>query len=83
MVGRTSFVIAHRLSTIMKADKIVVLEHGIIVDVGSHEELLERGGLYAKLYNMQFRKQALEEEDDDEDGGNAQPGRSRVRVGAR
>ncbi|MBI5830930.1 MAG: ABC transporter ATP-binding protein [Armatimonadetes bacterium] len=78
MVDRTSFVIAHRLSTIMKADKIVVLEHGIVVDVGSHEELLERGGLYAKLYNMQFRKQALEEEEDDEDGGAAQPGRARV-----
>jgi subfamily B ATP-binding cassette protein MsbA len=57
MEGRTSFVIAHRLSTIMKAHKIVVLESGIIVDIGSHEELLARGGLYTKLYNMQFRSQ--------------------------
>ncbi|MBI2301050.1 MAG: ABC transporter ATP-binding protein [Armatimonadetes bacterium] len=63
MEGRTSFVIAHRLSTIMKANKIVVLENGIIVDVGSHEELLERGGLYAKLYNMQFRSQEREEDE--------------------
>ncbi|MCC7491468.1 MAG: ABC transporter ATP-binding protein [Fimbriimonadaceae bacterium] len=67
MEGRTSFVIAHRLSTIMKADRIVVLENGIIVDAGTHEELLERGGLYAKLYNMQFRKQEQQDEDDDEE----------------
>jgi len=67
MVGRTSFVIAHRLSTIMKADLIVVLEQGIIVDVGSHEELLARGGLYAKLYNMQFRKQELEQQEAEEE----------------
>ncbi|HAZ63403.1 MAG TPA: ABC transporter ATP-binding protein [Armatimonadetes bacterium] len=79
MVGRTSFVIAHRLSTIMKADKIVVLEHGIVVDVGSHDELLDRGGLYAKLYNMQFRKQLLEDEDED-DPTAAQPGRARAGV---
>ncbi|NUQ00876.1 MAG: ABC transporter ATP-binding protein [Armatimonadetes bacterium] len=65
MEGRTSFVIAHRLSTIMKANKIVVLENGIIVDIGSHDELLERGGLYAKLYNMQFRKQEMEEEEEE------------------
>ncbi len=73
MQGRTSFVIAHRLSTIMKADRIVVLENGIIVDVGSHEELLERGGLYAKLYNMQFRKQEMEEEEEAEEAKVAGP----------
>ncbi len=67
MEGRTSFVIAHRLSTIMKAHKIVVLENGIIVDVGSHDELLERGGLYAKLYNMQFRSQEEDEEDEEDE----------------
>jgi len=71
MEGRTSFVIAHRLSTIMKANKIAVLENGIIVDVGSHDELLERGGLYAKLYNMQFRKQELEEDEDAAEAANA------------
>ena len=52
--GRTSFVIAHRLSTIYKADTIVVLDHGRLVESGSHSELLKHGGLYAKLYNTQF-----------------------------
>jgi subfamily B ATP-binding cassette protein MsbA len=85
MVGRTSFVIAHRLSTIMRADKIVVLEQGIIVDVGTHEELLERGGLYAKLYNMQFRKQETEAEEDEEEAlnpvGGVHPGLGRLARG--
>jgi ATP-binding cassette, subfamily B, bacterial len=54
MAGRTSFVIAHRLSTIVKADKIVVMEKGIIKEAGSHAELLARGGMYAALYNQQF-----------------------------
>ncbi|MCX7800774.1 MAG: ABC transporter ATP-binding protein/permease [Fimbriimonadales bacterium] len=53
--GRTSFVIAHRLSTIVKADQIVVLEKGRIVEKGTHAELLEHGGVYANLYNEQFR----------------------------
>jgi subfamily B ATP-binding cassette protein MsbA len=57
--GRTSFVIAHRLSTIVKADKIVVMEKGIIREMGSHAELLAQGGIYAGLYNQQF-KVALE-----------------------
>ena len=52
--GRTSFVIAHRLSTIQNADLILVLDHGDIVEQGTHEELLQRGGFYAKLYNSQF-----------------------------
>ena len=52
--GRTSFVIAHRLSTIRNADLILVLDHGDIVEQGTHEELLQRGGFYAKLYNSQF-----------------------------
>ena len=55
MEGRTSFVIAHRLSTIVKANKIVVMEKGNIVELGSHAELLEQGGNYAKLYAEQFR----------------------------
>jgi len=56
MKDRTTLVIAHRLSTIEKVDKIVVLEHGRIVETGRHAELLEKGGHYAGLYNMQFGK---------------------------
>jgi ATP-binding cassette subfamily B protein len=52
--GRTSIVIAHRLSTIQKADKIVVLEKGKIVEVGTHVSLLKQDGYYRKLYEMQF-----------------------------
>ena len=59
MAGRTSFVIAHRLSTIVKADKIVVMESGVIKEMGSHHELLAEGGMYASLYSQQF-KVALE-----------------------
>ena len=54
MKGRTSFVIAHRLSTIRDADMILYMEHGDIREVGSHEELMERGGKYAALYMSQF-----------------------------
>lgn len=56
--GRTSIVIAHRLSTIMAADAILVLDHGRLVDHGAHAELLARGGLYAQLYERQFRDEA-------------------------
>jgi len=56
--GRTSFVIAHRLSTIRNADQVLVLDQGHIVEQGTHEELLAAGGVYADLYNSQFRRQA-------------------------
>ena len=55
--GRTSFVIAHRLSTIRNADQVLVLEEGRITDRGTHDQLLAREGLYAELYNSQFRRQ--------------------------
>ncbi|HWS73214.1 MAG TPA: ATP-binding cassette domain-containing protein, partial [Thermoanaerobaculia bacterium] len=54
MRGRTTLVIAHRLSTIRSADKIVVLDRGAIVEVGPHEELLARRGIYRKLHDLQF-----------------------------
>jgi ATP-binding cassette subfamily B protein len=56
MKGRTSFVIAHRLSTIKDADVILVMKDGDIVEQGTHEELLEKGGFYASLYNSQFEE---------------------------
>ena len=56
MVGRTSFAIAHRLSTIREADVILVLKDGDVAESGTHAELLERGGLYAELYNSQFQE---------------------------
>jgi subfamily B ATP-binding cassette protein MsbA len=55
MKGRTTFVIAHRLSTVRNADKIIVLEKGRIVQYGTHEKLLTQGGLYKRLYEIQFR----------------------------
>ncbi len=54
--GRTAIVIAHRLSTIRKADKIIVLHKGEIKEIGSHEELIQSGGFYSKLHEMQFEK---------------------------
>ena len=54
MRGRTSFVIAHRLSTIFAADQIFVIEHGKICEHGTHHELLQLGGVYSNLYNIQF-----------------------------
>lgn len=55
MKGRTSFVVAHRLSTIVSADIILVMKNGEIIEKGKHQELLESGGFYAKLYNSQYK----------------------------
>lgn len=58
LTGRTSLVIAHRLSTILDADLVVVLDEGIVVESGSHHELLAANRLYAELYRTQFQQQA-------------------------
>ncbi|MDQ6844414.1 MAG: ABC transporter ATP-binding protein, partial [Bacteroidota bacterium] len=57
--GRTSIVIAHRLSTIRKANKIIVLDRGEIIEAGTHQELLQRKGSYYKLHQMQFETQEV------------------------
>ncbi len=57
--GRTNLVIAHRLSTILQADKILVLENGHLVEQGTHAELLDQGGLYADLFETQFRHELV------------------------
>jgi len=62
MQGRTTIVIAHRLTTIHRADKIVVLDHGRVLDVGSHNELMARGGIYRDLYELQFTDDLSAEE---------------------
>ncbi|HMS11405.1 MAG TPA: ATP-binding cassette domain-containing protein, partial [Pyrinomonadaceae bacterium] len=61
MRDKTSIVIAHRLSTIRRADKIVVMERGRVIETGKHEELLATGGVYKKLYDLQF---AIEDTDE-------------------
>jgi ATP-binding cassette subfamily B multidrug efflux pump len=66
--GRTSIVIAHRLSTIREADRVVVMHRGKVAEVGTHEELLEKGGIYARLYALQFgRKDAGDAEAEEEE----------------
>ena len=60
MAGRTTLVIAHRLATVQKADRIIVMEQGRIVEEGNHQELVQRGGLYAKLARMQFHTDPLD-----------------------
>ena len=56
MQGHTSFIVAHRLSTIREADIILVMKDGSVIEQGNHDELLEKNGFYAKLYNSQFAK---------------------------
>ena len=58
MQNRTTFVIAHRLSTIEKADRIIVMAEGRIVEVGKHADLLSKDGTYAALHRLQFREDA-------------------------
>jgi ABC-type multidrug transport system fused ATPase/permease subunit len=58
MKGRTVITIAHRLSTLRNAHKIVVIDNGVVAEDGTHEELLERGGIYARLHHLQFEKPA-------------------------
>jgi ATP-binding cassette subfamily B protein len=55
MAERTTLVIAHRLATVLRADRIVVMEDGAVIDQGTHLELIARGGLYARLAELQFR----------------------------
>ena len=59
MIGKTSIVIAHRLSTIRNADRIYVLDSGAVVETGSHQELIDRNGLYAHLYELQFHREGV------------------------
>jgi ATP-binding cassette subfamily B protein len=60
MRGRTSLVIAHRLSTILAADLILVMDHGRLVEQGTHAGLLDQGGVYAGLYHTQYRSAVAE-----------------------
>jgi ATP-binding cassette subfamily B protein len=62
MKGRTNFVIAHRLSTIRNADLILVMNHGTIIEKGTHKELLAKKRFYADLYNSQFKGHVVTEE---------------------
>jgi subfamily B ATP-binding cassette protein MsbA len=62
MQGRTTIVIAHRLTTIHRADKIVVLDRGRVADIGTHEQLMSRGGIYRDLYELQFSDELIGEE---------------------
>ena len=68
MQGRTVLVIAHRLSTVRRADRIAVLEHGRITELGSHDDLLELGGTYSRLYNLQFGEDDMTQAGDLDEG---------------
>ena len=70
-VGRTTIVIAHRLSTVRNADKIVVMDAGRVVEEGTHDALLEKGGAYAALYRMQFETRKAGDAADADEGASA------------
>ena len=57
MHGRTSFIIAHRLSTVRSADRILVIQHGVITEEGNHSQLLKKKGYYYNLYTNQFKEE--------------------------
>jgi ATP-binding cassette subfamily B multidrug efflux pump len=63
MTGRTALIIAHRLSTIRAVERIVVFHHGKVVEAGSHDELLMKGGVYNRLYRLQFAQERLQMEE--------------------
>ena len=77
MQGRTTFVIAHRLSTVRSADLIVVLKEGVVAEQGTHGELMQRGGMYRDIYELQLRPQeellldAAVANDANDDGGDS------------
>ena len=83
MRDRTSFVIAHRLSTVRRADLIVVLEQGAIVEAGAHDELLARAGAYAKLYELQLQDEPPAEPPDSPNGGMAATDETRASTDTR
>jgi len=62
LVDRTTLIIAHRLSTVLRANRLVVLDHGRIVEEGTHADLLSADGLYARLYRRQFRSEEGDQE---------------------
>ncbi|HKX63350.1 MAG TPA: lipid ABC transporter permease/ATP-binding protein, partial [Verrucomicrobiae bacterium] len=69
--GRTTFIIAHRLSTVRRATRIIVLEHGRVVETGTHSHLLQNGGIYARLHQIQFSRPEPKEANRENGGATA------------